>query len=131
MTSLNNFELRSMPALLNQLAETPRSLAFQAHTKTEAATWQTSLRMTLLRLLGELPAVCALLPQTLESTVVDGLQRDLIIMQTQAGVFMPCYVLTPLHVQAPYKTLIVLHGHGTWGARSVVGIAESETEENF
>lgn len=128
---LNDFELRSMPALLNQLAETERRLAFQAQTREAAEVWQESLRSAVLRLLGPMPETCDLTPQMVESTVADGLRRDLIIMQTQAGVFMPCYVLTPLHVDAPYKTVIALHGHGTWGVRSIVGIAESEAENRF
>lgn len=119
-------EFRSLPGLWHEYAG-GRSLAFQAATLVEAQDWQKQLRQQLFVLLGLTPeqgydfSSPAPLAQPLESFAGDGFHCEHIAIQTQAGEYMPCYVLTPDHPQSqPLKPVIALHGHGTWGAEGIV-----------
>lgn len=132
MTGLNPFELRTTPGLFNRLDATGRKLGFKASTPDEVHGWQSALRAEVQRLLGAVPTEqCDLQPELVESVETPDFRRDLIVLQTIAGEFMPCYVLTPHHAEKPYKPVIALHGHGTWGANSLVGIENTPAEADY
>ncbi len=132
MTGLADFELRSTPGLFNRLDDSGRKLGFKAASPDEVAAWQTALRAEVGRLLGAFPAgKCDLNPTLIESIDTPDFVCDLIVLQTIAGEYMPCYVLTPHNAVKPYKPVIALHGHGTWGAKSLVGLADSPAEEEY
>src|SRR3954447_1035699 len=96
MSALADFELRSTPGLFNRLDTTGRKLAFKATTPEEVATWQNVLRSEVQRLLGAFPAeICDSQPTLIESIDTPDSTRDLMVLQTIAGEFMPFYVLTP------------------------------------
>lgn len=132
MPDLDDFELRTMPGLWRWYEQSARQLAFHAQTRAEAEIWQRTLRETLTRLLGRQPdESVAPVAQRIEMIEADGFARELVVMQTQPGEYMPCYVLIPGRAAPPYKPVIALHGHGTWGARGLVGIAQSDLETDF
>lgn len=132
MGNLNQFELRSTPGLFNRLDSSGRKLAFNANTPAEVTRWQTTLRAEVQRLLG-VPSVdlIDLNPTLVETIDTPDFRRDLIVLQTLPDEHMPCYVLTPHTAEKPYKPVIALHGHGTWGANSLVGIENSPAEATF
>src|SRR5262249_40148313 len=59
-----------------------------------------------------------------------GYTRELVVIQTQPGEYMPVYVLIPQGVSAPYRPVIALHGHENWGADGLVGIRKREDRVN-
>jgi dienelactone hydrolase len=132
MAKLTDFELRSAPGLWRWYDQSARQLAFRAQSRAEAETWQQTLRDTLTRLLGEKPTETGELdPHLIETTQENGFTRELVVFQVQPGEYMPCYVLVPQAVAPPYRPVIALHGHGTWGARIITGAAETDREIEF
>jgi dienelactone hydrolase len=132
MTGLADFELRSTPGLFNRLDHSGRKLGFKAETTVEVSQWQEVLRAEVGRLLGDFPAEkCDLNPTLIETLDRPDFTCELIVLQTIVGEYMPVYVLTPHNVQKPYRPVIALHGHGTWGAKSLVGLADSPAEEDY
>jgi dienelactone hydrolase len=132
MPNLADFELRTTPGLWRWYDESARQLAFSANSRTETEAWQDTLRQTVIRLLGGWPdSKCALDPHLIETTEADGFTRELIMIQVQPGEYMPCYVLKPHTGARPYRPVIALHGHGTWAAGPIVGIAGSDLESEF
>lgn len=122
-------ELRTLPSLREWVDHSERQLAFRAGS--DVAHWQNELRAKLTELLG-MEALEAVPPdiQLIESIAQDGYHRELIMIQVAPGEQMPCYVLRPdANPAAP--PAIALHGHGTWGAKSVIGFAESAEEQAF
>lgn len=134
MTGLGDFELRSTPGLFHYMAESGRNMGFKATSLDEVSLWQDELRGEVWRLLG-LSAFpndkCALKPEVIESREMPDFTCETVVIQTVEGEFMPCYVLTPPNAEKPYKPVIALHGHGTWGAKSLVGIADSPAEADY
>ena len=132
MTGLGDFELRSTPGLFNRLDTSGRKLGFKASSPDEVSTWQAALRAEVQRLLGAVPSEKSDLKATLiESRDTPDFKCDLIVLQTVTDEYMPCYVLTPHTAVKPYKPVIALHGHGTWGAKSLVGLADSPAEADY
>ena len=132
MTGLADFELRSTPGLFQRLDNSGRKLGFKATTPDEVSAWQSALRTEVRRLLGAVPAEKSdLQPTLIESIDTPDFTCDLMVLQTIAGEYMPVYVLTPHSAQKPYKPVIALHGHGTWGAKSLVGLADSPAEADY
>jgi dienelactone hydrolase len=131
MTTLGNFELRSIPSLFSRLDEMGRRLGFNPQIS-DVRQWQTALRAELSRLLGEFPRVKSAVQATsIETTEMPDFTCELLVLETIPGEFMPCYVLTPHHVKPPYKPVLALHGHGTWGAKSLVGLADTPAEAAY
>ncbi len=126
---LSDFELRTLPGLWNLYDTTPRQLAFNAATQSEAEAWQQTLRAKVTQLLGGFPADrCVLDPHTLRVTEAEAFTVELIVIQTLPGEYMPVYVLIPHQPTLPLRPLIAVHGHGTGGARLVIGAPGSPVE---
>jgi dienelactone hydrolase len=129
MPTLSDFPLGTVPGLLRAYDQSPRRLAFHASTLPEAQAWQAELRAAFARLLGEWPAErCDLDPHLIETVEEEHFTRELLVYQSQPGEYVPCYGLIPRGVAPPYRTVIALHGHGSAGARFVVGLAAGEAE---
>lgn len=124
-------DCRTLSSLSRWADETERKLAFRAQSRSEAGQWQTELRACLIELLG-LDTLAAVTPtvEHISMSQQDGYQRELITIQVAPNEFMPCYVLRPDDKPAA-PPLVALHGHGTWGAQSVVGLAESDEAQAF
>lgn len=129
MADLSDFELGTLPGLWRWADQTPRQLAFSATTHREAEVWQTELRDQVIRLLGGFPAErCDLDPHFIESVEDESFTRELVVFQTQPDEYMPCYVLRPHQATLPYKPVIALHGHGSGGARLLIGNTDDPVE---
>src|SRR5579859_4237594 len=132
VATLADFEIRSTPGLWRWYDQSARQLAFHAGSRAETEVWQETLRETLTRLLGSRPEPAHDLdPHMIESGKQEGFSWQFVVFQTDPGIYMPCYVLIPDNATQPYKPVIALHGHGTWGARGIVGLADSEMETEF
>ena len=128
MSSLSDFELRTLPGLQRQYDETPHRLAFRAQSLDQAQAWQAELRAVLLRLLGDFPAErCPLAAETLEIVREDDFTRELIVFHSRPGEYVQCYVLTPHAAPLPLRPVVALHGHGS-SPRQLIGINANETE---
>ena len=129
MSRLSDFELRTLPGLWQWADQTPRQLAFKAQTRRDAETWQTTLHDKLTELLGGFPADrCDLDPHGIESVEDTSFTRELVVIQTQPGEYMPVTVLIPHSATPPYKPVIALHGHGSGGARQLIGNTDDPLE---
>lgn len=128
--SLDEFELRTLPGLNQRAAQNSRQLRFLPDTYVAVDEWQGLLRAKIWQLLGVQPGlpIGDLTAETIEHTAGDDFDTTLIVLQTEPGEFLPCYVLTPHQVAPPYKPVIALHGHGTWGAKSLIGIAPNQLD---
>ncbi len=134
MSGLSDYELRSTPGLFNRLDISGRHMGFKATTPDAVSLWQDELRGEVWRLLG-LGAFpndkSDLKPKIVETIETPDFLCDVVVLQTVEDEYMPCYVLTPYKAEKPYKPVIALHGHGTWGAKSLVGLADSPAEEIY
>lgn len=129
MTNLSDFEFATLPGLRRWLDQTPRQMAFKAQTRQEAEVWQDELRARVVQLLGGFPPErCALDVHPIESLDAGSFSRELVVIQTQPGEYMPCYVLRTGNATPPYKPVIALHGHGSRGAHLLMGDAEGPVE---
>ncbi len=129
MPTLNDFQLGTVPGLLRRYDQAPRRLAFRAGTPAEALAWQAELRAAFAGLLGEWPAErCDLDPHLIERVEEESFTRDLVVFQSQPGEYVPCYILVPRGVAPPHRPVIALHGHGSAGARHVVGLPANALE---
>ena len=52
--------------------------------------------------------------------------RETIVVQTLRNEFTPCHILTPTGVSPPYKAILAIHGHGTFGTWPVIGEPQSD-----
>jgi dienelactone hydrolase len=115
----------------------PRQLAYRATTHAEWVAWRARLQAKIIELLGGFPSVQApLQPQVLESQSLPEYKLEKVAFQSEMGVYVPCYVLTPHHVAPPYRPVIALHGHGSGGAAHLLGRVRNEAtraaeEENI
>ena len=90
------------------------------------AQWQAELRAKVASLLGGFSAPRGILePKVLETVQKDGYTQQKVEITSEPGVRLPLYVLTPDSGQAPYPTVIALHGHGS-GVQEVIGEPRSE-----
>jgi hypothetical protein len=132
MNKLSDFELRSLPGLWRQYDQSARQMGFRAGSCADVENWQNSLRETIVRLLGGKPDFAAEMDvHLIESVNTEVYTRELVVIQTFPGEYLPCYVLIPYNGPRPYKPVIALHGHGTLGARGIVGMAENEQDSQF
>lgn len=101
-----------------------RQYALTATTREEFAAWKQRLRARLGELLG-LPTMvpCPRDVQLLERVPQDGYVREKVLLQTEPGVRMPCYVLIPDGVsgEARRPAVIAAHGHAGGGKEAVAG----------
>jgi dienelactone hydrolase len=121
--------LSTLAYLWRQYAAQPRQLAFRAQTVEQWRTWRDALRARLTECLGGFPtARCDLAPQVVEVVEEEDYRREKVYFYSEPGVAVPCYVLIPRHAAPPYRPVIALHGHGSAGARLLLGLAEGEEE---
>lgn len=105
-----------------QQQQTPR-YAFRAQTHAEWASWRQALTARLRERLGGFPKERAPLESVLLSvTDYADYRQEQVAFQSEAGVYVPCYVLIPRHIDPPYRPVVALHGHGSGGAAHVVGL---------
>ena len=100
----------------------PLQLTFRATTAKQAEAWQKKLRPKIAELVGGFPKQRTKLnPQTLEVKQFDTYTREKFVMETQPGMFLLGYLLTPKKGSAPHPAMICVPGHGR-GVDDIVGI---------
>ena len=105
-------------------AAAPRRLRFQARTRSQAETWQKTLRAKLTELVGGFPTERpALRPVVLETRSFAGYRREKVVFESRPGVSVLAYVLLPEKAAKPAATMICVPGHGR-GVDDIVGIDE-------
>jgi dienelactone hydrolase len=105
----------------------PLKLTFRATDKTSAEAWQRELRAKLTDLLGGFPERTPLTPRTLEVKEGPEFRREKFIFESQPGVGVVGYLLTPARAHAPLATVVCIPGHGR-GVDDIVGLDESGRE---
>jgi dienelactone hydrolase len=121
--------LSTMPYLWRDYDNTPRALAFRAQNPEQWRGWRGTLRARLVELLGGLPAErCDLTPHVVEVVDEEEYRREKVYFYSEPGVAVPCYVLIPHKIAPPYRAVVALHGHGTDGARLILGLAHNDRE---
>jgi len=94
-------------------AAAPRRLRFQARTRSQAETWQKTLRAKLTELVGGFPTERpALRPVVLETRSFAGYRREKVVFESRPGVSVLAYVLLPEKAAKPAATMICVPGHG-------------------
>jgi len=123
----------TLSSLQRHYDNVPRQLAFRARTRAEWAAWHEALHNKLVTLLGGFPLESPSLDEVrLETRQEADYRLEKVAFQSEPGLYTPCYVLVPRHVEPPYRPVIALHGHGTGGAAHTVGLIVDErtrTEE--
>jgi dienelactone hydrolase len=112
----------------------PLHMTFTAQTPREAQLWQKKLRAKLIELVGGFPASPSpLKAQTLEVRDFPAYRREKFVIQSQPGLYVLGYLLTPKSGTAPHPAVICIPGHGR-GVDDIVGIDENgrdRTEKPF
>ncbi|MGH9659781.1 MAG: alpha/beta hydrolase family protein, partial [Bryobacteraceae bacterium] len=99
-----------------------RKLAFRARNRKQAEAWQKKLRARLIQLMGVPPRSRApLKPQTLEVRDFPGYRREKLVFESEPGLAILAYLLTPSKGKAPHATVVCVPGHGR-GVDDIVGI---------
>jgi len=121
--------LSTLAYLWRQYEAQPRQLAFRAQSLDQWQAWRAALRAQLVECLGGLPADRGDLAAQVAEVVEEGnYRREQVLFYSEPGVAVPCYVLTPRASVPPYRPVIALHGHGSDGARLVLGLARDDQE---
>lgn len=107
-------------------AQTVPTYDFAAMGEAGFAQWQAEIRAKIADLLGGFSAPRVnLAPRVLATVQKNGYVQQKVEITSEPGVRLPLYVLTPDGGQAPYPTVIALHGHGS-GVQEVIGEPQSE-----
>jgi dienelactone hydrolase len=129
--SIPHEHLSTMSHLWREYENTPRALAFRAQTQSEWRAWRDALRAKLIECLGGFPTErCDLAPRVVEVVEEKEYRREKVYFYSEPDVAVPCYVLTPRQIAspAPHRAVIALHGHGSDGARFLLGLARTDKE---
>ncbi len=117
----------TLPSLFRHYDAASRELAFHARTQQEWASWREALSARLMHLLGEFPSERPpLAPVLLDTREEADCRLEKVAFQSEPGLYVPCYVLVPRHVEPPYRPVVALHGHGTGGAAHTAGLILDE-----
>jgi dienelactone hydrolase len=108
---------------LQNYESAPLRLTFRATNRADAEIWQQQLRSKLTDLLGGFPSRIPLNAQTLEVRKFPTYSREKLVFQSQPGVSVLAYLLTPTTKPAPHATVVCVPGHGR-GVDDIVGIDE-------
>lgn len=129
MQQVPQAHLSTMAYLWRAFTTQPRPLSFHAHTRDEWRAWRAALRVKLTECLGGFPlARCALSPRVVEVVERENYRQEKVYFYSEPAVAVPCYVLTPRDAPPPYRPVIALHGHGSDGARLLLGDARGKKE---
>ena len=112
---------------LQRYQSAPLQLTFRATNKLAAEAWQQQLRAKLVELLGGFPERTALNPRTLEVRDFPQYRREKFAFESQPGLGVVGYLLTPSGARPPYKPVICVPGHGR-GVDDIVGIDENGSD---
>lgn len=116
--------------IVNKYEADCRSMALKGNSTEDFYLWQKNAREKLKMLLGlDKMQPVELSPLVLESVRCNGYRREKVLINTQKDVQMPMYILIPDITNG--IPAIALHGHGSDGKNSLVGIIPEEFEEKI
>jgi dienelactone hydrolase len=126
----NAIHFGTLTTLWQDYALMSRAFAYTATTEQEWAAWQTQLTVKVVDLLGGFPTnPVPLQPQVLETHDLPSYRLEKVAFQSEANLYIPCYVLIPYHPTPPYRAVIALSGHGSGGAAHLLGKTRSEATQ--
>ena len=127
-----------LPYFLRRFDQVGRKLAFGASNARQCKTWRSSLLKKLRELTGYNTMVRSpLKPRIIDQVACDGYMRQHMEIQTEPGVYMPMYVLSPTDRKGSLPAVIAAHGHcgggkvAVAGVRDVPEVASAITELNY
>ncbi|MEW5718663.1 MAG: alpha/beta hydrolase family protein [Chloroflexota bacterium] len=121
--------LSTMAYLWQQYDCQLRALAFRAQTQDEWRAWRDALCAKLIECLGGFPEErCDLAPRVVAVVEEKEYRREKVYFYSEPGVAVPCSVLIPRKIAPPYRAVIALHGHGSDGARFLLGLTRGDKE---
>ncbi|MCC6457758.1 MAG: dienelactone hydrolase family protein [Caldilineaceae bacterium] len=120
-------DFTTLTTLWQEYEGMPRQLACRATTTEQWDAWRERLHAKLVELLGGFPATKApLQPVLLETRELPEYRLEKVALQSEPGIYIPCYVLIPHQVAPPYRPVIALHGHGSGGAAHLLGLTRNQ-----
>jgi len=109
----------ALMASVRRVATTIPPYRFQGTTETEWKTWRTEFRDRLWDLLGvgdrpwQSYGPMELRAEIEETTVIDGIRRELVWLHTEEDLRVPVYLFLPTEDNEPRPAIVVFPGHGT------------------
>jgi len=136
---MTDSRFRTHPHMQRRWKQVGRTLAFDAADVPAWRTWRRALRRTLRELTGcDTMRPTPLRPKITEEVDCGDYLRQRIEIQTEPGVVMPLFVLTPQSTPGPWPAMMCPHGHGQsggkWavaGCRHLPGLAETIDQHNY
>jgi dienelactone hydrolase len=107
-----------------RLASTTHEDPFPEHNAAEIPAWRQRRRERFHELLGPLPDMVPLAPETLGTVPCDGYARHKVVFDSEDTMSVPGYLLVPDDRHEPGPAVLAIHGHGP-GKSHVCGLAET------
>lgn len=102
-----------------------RQKAFKATSIEEYEVWKREVREILWDITGlKHMESCPLMPQLIETTKLEGMTREEVIIQVEPEVWMPFYILipdNPLMIDGKMQVMLAPHGHSSAGKYAIAG----------
>jgi hypothetical protein len=126
--------------MLHRFDAVGRRMALRAQSLAELQAWQHELRAQLRRTLGlDTMRRAPLEPKITERIALDGYVRERVELQTEPGIIMPLYVLTPDDLRPGERrpAMLAPHGHGSAGKyapagrRDIPAVAATIAQHNY
>lgn len=114
--------LTTHPAQQRRFAAVARKMGFRAKTRAQWTAWRRTFGAKLRELTGYATLRKApLKPKVTESIPWQGVTRQRVEIQVEAGVWMPFYALIPPG-RGPFSAVLCPHGHGSGGKLAPAGV---------
>lgn len=107
-----------------------RTFGFNCNNIEEHIKWKDKVKKELYKISGiDKMQGCEFNAEVVESVNIDGITREKIIINTQNNIKMPFYVLKP--DKGCKKAVLAIHGHGSDGKNTLVGIINDSMKDKF
>lgn len=110
---------------MTRLADTVHEDPLAAQPDTALAEWREGRRRRLGELLGREPSPVPPDLEVVESVECDGYRRDKVVLDVEAAMSVPAFLLVPEGRTAPGSAVLAVHGHGP-GKSLVCGLTTTE-----
>jgi len=94
---------------------------FAGRSKDDWRAWRAALLPKVRATLGAMPPKVPLRPEVLLEWQEDGLVKQKVVFDVEAGLSATAYVFRPAEADGPLPGLLACHGHGPFGKESVMG----------
>ena len=114
-----------MEQLMNVFDKRGRQKALKAETLEAYQIWKEEVREILWNITGlKYMESCELKPKLIESTRLEGMTREKMLIQVEPNIWMPFYILipdTPIIIEGKKKVMLAPHGHSSAGKYAIAG----------